>query len=840
MGRSGRHGRAGALRSSRVRAARWVPAALAGVVIVGALVAAGWLGNVPARSVALDDGSAWLVSSVGQAALVDGSSAQVVAQVTVPSSGSGAVAATQSGADAYVSNTADGSVRRVDGATFAVSGGVRFASPGEPLAVYAGRQALFAIGERTGSVSTADPRTLRKLRDDQSLAARIPAGGALVDGAGRLWVVDGDTGKIVRLDAAGRHDVSGSVDPARSTLVPIGDRVAVVDLGARTVRTLGDGGVSAPVACVDARAGDNTVRVAGSATGDHVYAVSGQRGVLLVSNLSQNSCENTVIDLKMAGNELGAPREAAGKVFVPNLTTGQVSVVDIASRSVVTKKVLDPPARFELVPQGSFVFYNDPATARAGVIRLDGSVREIRKYDPKNPGVGVVPSAGSGNQTAPTPIQPPVTPWPTASPTPRLTASPTGQPPKGDVQIQLSATEVTVNQPVALRVVATNGGIVASVTWTFGDDAPAFGVQVSHSWPKPGIYTVQALTRLADGRQATPTATITVVADTQPVVPPTPHPTDSPDHPTATPTRTATPTPTPTPTADQFTLSLTILGTGTVTGLASGPCTSLCQATFPAGQQVTLTANPGSGNRFDNWSGAPGCATAATCTVTMDKFHDVTAQFSQIQTFQLTVSNPGAGGSVTGNGGIDCPPGGGVRTCTALYTAGTRVTLSATPASGQTFSGWSGDCTGTGTCTVTMDKAHNVTATFTAQNRPVHSSGTIDLPSLSNMDLDAGAVAPCCGSAGADAWLHGVGTNLWGLAPMGSAGLAVMPSGSSALTYADCAGAALSGAEITTDNLPAGTRLCARTQDGRFSALRVVKAPDANSNILTISYTTWE
>ncbi len=639
MARSGRHGPAGVARRSRGRAARWVPVALAGVVVLGALVAAGWLGDVPARSVALDDGSAWLVSSVGQAALVDGSSAQVVAQVTVPSAGSGALAATQSGADAYVSNTADGSVRRVDGATFGVSGGVRFANPGEPLAVYAGRQAVFAIGERTGSVSTADPRTLRKLRDDQSLAARIPAGGALVDGAGRLWVVDGDTGKIVRLDAAGRHDVSGSVDPARSTLVPIGDRVAVVDLGMRTVRTLGDGGVSAPVACVDARAGDNTVRVAGSAAGDHVYAVSGQRGVLLVSNLSQNSCENTVIDLKMAGNELGAPREAAGKVFVPNLTTGQVSVVDIASRSVATKKVLDPPARFELVPQGSFVFYNDPATARAGVIRLDGSVREIRKYDSRNPGAGVVPSAGSGNQTAPTPIQPPVTPRPTASPT--------GQPPKGDVQIQVSATEVIVNQPVALRVVATNGGIVASVTWTFGDDAPASGVQVSHSWPKPGVYTVQALTRLADGRQATPTATITVVADTQPVVPPTPHPTDSPEGPPVTPTRTATPTPTPTPTP------------------TTTPTPTPSQTPAP-GKPVVSVALVGNGPK-------------TTATVTAATTGGLTA------TVTLTVTPLNAGETVTPSGPSSYT--GPVSYSATLTTCGPRTyTVTATGPGGQTTS----------------------------------------------------------------------------------------------------------------------------------------------------------
>ncbi|WP_239373572.1 PKD domain-containing protein [Frankia sp. Cj5] len=579
----------------------------AGVVIVGALVAAGWSGKASARSVALADGSAWLVSSNGQAALVDGSSAQVVTQVTVPSAGAGALAATQSGSDAYVSSTADGSVRRVDGATFAVSAGVRFGNPGEPFAVYAGRQAVFAVGERTGSVSTADPRTLRKLRDDQSLAARIPAGGALVDGAGRLWVVDGDTGKIVRLDAAGRHDVPGTVDPARSALVPVGNRVAVVDVGARTVRTLGDDGLSAPVACVDVRAGDTTVRVAGSATGDQVYAVSGQRGVLLVSNLSRKSCENTVIDLKMAGNELGVPREAAGKVFVPNLTTGQVSVVDIASRSVVTKKVLDPPARFELVPQGSFVFYNDPATARAGVIRLDGSVREIRKYDPKNPGAGVVPGSGSGNPPQSPPTRPPVT-SPSATPQPAQTVST-----KGDVRIQLSATEVTVSQPVALRVVATNGAIVASVAWAFGDEAPVSGVQVSHSWPKPGVYTVQAQTRLTDGRQATPTATITVLPDSQPVIPPTPHPTDSPDHPTTTPTPTPSPTttstpsptstPTPTPIPSQTpapgkpVVSVVLVGNGpkttaTVTAATNGgPTTTVALAVTPlaAGETVTST-----------------------------------------------------------------------------------------------------------------------------------------------------------------------------------------------------------------------------------------------------------
>jgi hypothetical protein len=40
------------------------------------------------------------------------------------------------------------------------------------------------------------------------------------------------------------------------------------------------------------------------------------------------------------------------------------------------------------------------------------------------------------------------------------------------------------------------------------------------------------------------------------------------------------------------------------------------------------------------------------------------------------------------------------------------VTLTATPAAGSTFTSWSGACTGSGGCTVTMSAARTVTATF--------------------------------------------------------------------------------------------------------------------------------
>ena len=75
----------------------------------------------------------------------------------------------------------------------------------------------------------------------------------------------------------------------------------------------------------------------------------------------------------------------------------------------------------------------------------------------------------------------------------------------------------------------------------------------------------------------------------------------------------------------------------------------------------------------------------------------------------LTVTRLGSGsGTVTSSpSGIDCGA-----TCAAAFSNGTMVTLTATPVAGSTFTGWGGDCSGTGTCTVTMDQDRGVTATF--------------------------------------------------------------------------------------------------------------------------------
>ena len=79
----------------------------------------------------------------------------------------------------------------------------------------------------------------------------------------------------------------------------------------------------------------------------------------------------------------------------------------------------------------------------------------------------------------------------------------------------------------------------------------------------------------------------------------------------------------------------------------------------------------------------------------------------------ITVSTAGSGsGTVTSiPGGISCGAD-----CTEDYDSGSVVTLTATPATGSVFTGWSdAGCSGTGTCTVTMDSDTTVTATFNLQ-----------------------------------------------------------------------------------------------------------------------------
>lgn len=81
----------------------------------------------------------------------------------------------------------------------------------------------------------------------------------------------------------------------------------------------------------------------------------------------------------------------------------------------------------------------------------------------------------------------------------------------------------------------------------------------------------------------------------------------------------------------------------------------------------------------------------------------------------LSVTKAGSGaGLVTGfPTGISCGT-----TCTGNYPLGTIVTLTAVPDANSVFTGWSGACSGTDVCMVTMDAAKTITAAFASGAAP--------------------------------------------------------------------------------------------------------------------------
>ena len=81
-------------------------------------------------------------------------------------------------------------------------------------------------------------------------------------------------------------------------------------------------------------------------------------------------------------------------------------------------------------------------------------------------------------------------------------------------------------------------------------------------------------------------------------------------------------------------------------------------------------------------------------------------------TLTVTIGGSGAG-TVSDRHGISCPGA-----CRESDPTGTGVTLTATPAPGSTFDGFSGACSGTASCPVTLDADKSVVAVFVANSQP--------------------------------------------------------------------------------------------------------------------------
>ena len=98
---------------------------------------------------------------------------------------------------------------------------------------------------------------------------------------------------------------------------------------------------------------------------------------------------------------------------------------------------------------------------------------------------------------------------------------------------------------------------------------------------------------------------------------------------------------------------------------------------YAPGEQVTLTAVPNLGYIFSAW-GNDATGTANPLVLTMDGNKTVSAVFEVAPIYTVNVTS-------AGNGSVAVDPPG------TQFTAGTQITLTATPDEGFYFDGWRGD-----------------------------------------------------------------------------------------------------------------------------------------------------
>lgn len=215
-------------------------------------------------------------------------------------------------------------------------------------------------------------------------------------------------------------------------------------------------------------------------------------------------------------------------------------------------------------------------------------------------------------------------------------------------------------------------------------------------------------------------------------------------------------------------------------------------------KRFTVTATDNAGNSAGK---------TVSYTVTGDTGGGTPTQFA------LTVAKSG-NGTVTGSG-INCGS-----TCSASYAVNTVVTLTAAANSGFRFTGWSGDCTGASTCTVTINAAKSVTANFAQTSATLNDiSGkpvTISTSNGSIVNAMMLVAAPSGAPAGFTYPNGFFSFDITGLAPGTTTALVTLtlPAGSVPTAYVKCNAAGTVCAPFAGATFPANNVVTLTLVDG--------------------------
>ena len=186
-------------------------------------------------------------------------------------------------------------------------------------------------------------------------------------------------------------------------------------------------------------------------------------------------------------------------------------------------------------------------------------------------------------------------------------------------------------------------------------------------------------------------------------------------------------------------ITVDVVGT-TDYAIASAPAGVTCSGTtcagvFDQGTAVTVTASDGAASRWKSWTGCGGAI--GPCAVTVDDA-DVALAATYRDLYVVAATAAGSGSGTLTATGLTCAGA----ACSGTYEATTAVTITASPAVGSRFAGWTGcdAVTGAGDtqCQLTVGGARSVQATFVRQRQL-----TIDLAGSGTGAVTIAGVGTC-------------------------------------------------------------------------------------------------
>ncbi|WP_143765295.1 right-handed parallel beta-helix repeat-containing protein [Catenulispora acidiphila] len=365
-----------------------VAAAIAGLVVF-----VGRHDAYPKTQVPLESGQAWVDSQqIGKLTLLDGIAAQPVTNVPVARHLGDPFAAGQVGGTGYAVDQLTGQVTRIDGSSLKGKSVVQSLGGGDNpslVRLYTALDTLYVVDGTDGMVSTYDASSLRQLGSPERFAAAGAEYTALVDGQGKLWVLDGVSGTLTWFTATEHGTRTPGFTAGAAVLTLADERPVVVDSSTHEAYLLSSSG--ATKATLSLGTADSTGLQATGAAGETALLVTASsQGTYQTCTFTKGCGPGQCITSgggtpgRCVGaglDTLGTAVAADGRVFVPDYSTGGVWIVDpSAAAKPFEVPLLALRGPFELFDTEGVLFFNDPNSSRAGTLAPDGTVQDIVKY----------------------------------------------------------------------------------------------------------------------------------------------------------------------------------------------------------------------------------------------------------------------------------------------------------------------------------------------------------------------------------------------------------------------------------------------------------------------------